>query len=169
MNEIERLEKIREKVDQLNQLRKRTEPTPVKNYQFDVLGGKTSLLDLFAGRTTLFAIHNMGQGCRYCTLWADGFNAFVPHLESQFAVDPLSKDPPECSGPSPTVAVGGSAWLRTAAATTSVSRTSCLENQTHPAWLPIRGRGINLQAEFRPLRTGRSVLSVVARPEPGRH
>ena len=96
MNEIEQLEtEICEKVSQLGELRKRTPPTPVKNYQFDVLGGKASLLDLFAGRTTLFAIHNMGQGCRYCTLWADGFNAIVPHLESQFAVVLLSKDPPE--------------------------------------------------------------------------
>ena len=67
----------------------------MKNYGFEVLGGKASLLDLFAGRTTLLAIHNMGQGCRYCTLWADGFNAIVPHLESQFAVVLLSKDPPD--------------------------------------------------------------------------
>src|SRR5262249_40514186 len=57
--------------------------------------GTVSLLDLFAGKTKLFAIHNMGQGCRYCTLWADGFNAFLPHLESEFAVVLLSKDPPE--------------------------------------------------------------------------
>ncbi len=143
MTEIERLEtEIREKVGQLNELRKQTGPTPVKNYRFDVLGGKASLLDLFAGRTTLFAIHNMGQGCRYCTLWADGFNALVPHLESQFALVLLSKDSPERSGHSPTDAAGGSAWLRTAAATTLASRASCRAKRMRPAWLPIRGRGI---------------------------
>jgi predicted dithiol-disulfide oxidoreductase (DUF899 family) len=27
----------------------------------------------------------MGQACRYCTLWADGLNGFVPHIESKFA------------------------------------------------------------------------------------
>ena len=37
----------------------------------------------------------MGQGCRYCTLWADGFNGFLPHLESVMAVVLLSKDAPE--------------------------------------------------------------------------
>ena len=54
-----------------------------------------SLLDLFADRTVLFAIHNMGQGCRYCTLWADGLNGFLPHLEDRFAVALLSRDPPD--------------------------------------------------------------------------
>ena len=29
----------------------------------------------------LLMIHNMGEACRYCTLWADGFNGFLPHLE----------------------------------------------------------------------------------------
>ena len=37
----------------------------------------------------------MGQGCRYCTLWADGFNGLLSHLESAMAVVLLSKDPPE--------------------------------------------------------------------------
>jgi predicted dithiol-disulfide oxidoreductase (DUF899 family) len=96
MNQIEQLEKeISEKVEQLNQLRKHAPPTPVKNYEFKTLDGDASLLELFAGKTKLFAVHNMGQGCRYCTLWADGLNAFLPHLESEFAVVLLSKDPPE--------------------------------------------------------------------------
>ena len=37
----------------------------------------------------------MGQACRYCTLWADGFNGFVPHLESTMAVALVSKDSPQ--------------------------------------------------------------------------
>ena len=84
-----------EKIGKLNELRKSATPTLVKNYEFKTLDGKTSLLDLFAGRAKLFAIHNMGQGCRYCTLWADGLNGFLPHLESEFGVVLLSKDPPE--------------------------------------------------------------------------
>lgn len=84
-NEIQKLEKIR----------KDAPPVPVKNYSFANIEGKTNLLDLFAGKDVLFAIHNMGQGCRYCTTWADGFNSFLTHLESRFAVVLLSKDAPE--------------------------------------------------------------------------
>jgi predicted dithiol-disulfide oxidoreductase (DUF899 family) len=96
MNEIQQLEiEIMQKVGKLNELRKNASLTPVKNYEFKTLDGKASLLYLFAGKTRLFAIHNMGQGCRYCTTWADGINAFLPHLESEFAVALLSKDSPE--------------------------------------------------------------------------
>src|SRR5215475_3894172 len=96
MTEIEQLEtEIQEKITRLNELRKSAPPVPVKNYEFKTLDGGVTLLDLFAGRSILFAIHNMGQGCRYCTLWADGLNPFVTHLESELAVVLLSKDPPE--------------------------------------------------------------------------
>jgi predicted dithiol-disulfide oxidoreductase (DUF899 family) len=95
MNEIRQLEQeIRQKIEQLDELRKKAVPTPVKNYEFQTLDGSVMLRNLFAHKTTLFAIHNMGQGCRYCTLWADGLNAFLPHLEDEFAVVLLSKDPP---------------------------------------------------------------------------
>jgi predicted dithiol-disulfide oxidoreductase (DUF899 family) len=65
----------------------------VKNYEFETLEGSVSLLELFAGKSKLFAIHNMGQGCRYCALWADGINSFLQHLENEFAVVFLSRDP----------------------------------------------------------------------------
>ncbi len=94
--QIQQLEmQIFELTQKLNGLRKRQRGEAVKNYAFETLNGKTSLLDLFAGRSTLLAIHNMGQGCRYCTLWADGINPFVPHLESAMSVVLLSKDSPE--------------------------------------------------------------------------
>lgn len=96
MSEIAQLEnEIAEKIARLNELRKQAPPRPVKNYSFQTLDGSVSLLDLFSNKTKLFAIHNMGQGCRYCTLWADGLNAFLPHLEGFFAVVLLSKDSPE--------------------------------------------------------------------------
>lgn len=95
MNEIDQLlTEISQKIARLNELRKSATPVPVPNYTFSTLEGSVTLLDLFAGRTKLFAIHNMGQGCRYCTTWADGINPFLPHLESEFAVVLLSKDPP---------------------------------------------------------------------------
>lgn len=96
MNEIEQLEKeIAEKISKLNELRKQAAPQLMPSYTFQTLEGNVTLLDFFAGKTKLFAVHNMGHGCRYCTTWADGINAFLPHLESEFAVVLLSKDPPE--------------------------------------------------------------------------
>ena len=80
---------------QLNELRRTSAREEVRNYTFATFAGETSLLDLFGDNDTLLAIHNMGQGCRYCTLWADGFNGFLPHLESAMAVALVSKDPPE--------------------------------------------------------------------------
>jgi predicted dithiol-disulfide oxidoreductase (DUF899 family) len=95
-DEIQKLEmKIYDLVQQLGALRKDAQPSPVTNYQLQDLSGPVDLLTLFGDKKTLFAIHNMGQGCRYCTLWADGLNGFLPHLESEFAVVLLSKDSPE--------------------------------------------------------------------------
>ncbi len=79
---------------QLAELRKAETGTEVADYSFDTLDGSVSLRELFAGRDKLAAIHNMGQGCRYCTLWADGLNPFLPHLESAVSVVLLSKDDP---------------------------------------------------------------------------
>jgi predicted dithiol-disulfide oxidoreductase (DUF899 family) len=96
MSELEQLQtEISEKIARLNELRKNATPVVTPNYTFQTLDGDVTLLDLFAGKSILFAIHNMGQGCRYCTTWADGINPFLPHLESQFAVVLLSKDSPE--------------------------------------------------------------------------
>jgi predicted dithiol-disulfide oxidoreductase (DUF899 family) len=67
----------------------------VPNYEFQTLSGGTSLLDLFGDNDRLLAIHNMGQSCRYCTLWADGFNGLLTHLESVMSVVLLSPDPPQ--------------------------------------------------------------------------
>ncbi len=95
-NEIQKLEmEIFELTQKLEKLRSESPPIPVKNYTFKDMNGTVNLLDLFAGKEVLFAIHNMGQGCRYCTTWADGINGFISHLESQFAVVLLSKDAPE--------------------------------------------------------------------------
>lgn len=91
--ELER--QIGDLMAELHALQKENPPTPVPNYTFETTSGRTTLLDLFGDRNQLLAIHNMGQGCRYCTLWADGFNGLLPHLESALAVVLLSKDPPE--------------------------------------------------------------------------
>ena len=95
----ERIAKIQQQIfeltGELGQLLKQSRGSEVPYYSFATGAGEMSLLDLFAGRDTLLAIHNMGQGCRYCTVWADGFNGFLPHLENAMSVVLLSKDPPE--------------------------------------------------------------------------
>ena len=78
----------------LNRLRQDAVRQPVPVYRFATLSGEVTLLELFGGRERLLAIHNMGQGCRYCTLWADGFNGLLSHLESVMSVVLLSRDPP---------------------------------------------------------------------------
>lgn len=78
---------------ELTQLRKQQQGTQVENkYSFETDTGRTTLLDMFGDHNKLLVIHNMGQGCRYCTLWADGFNGFLPHLESVMSVVLVSKD-----------------------------------------------------------------------------
>lgn len=96
MTEIEKLElEIMEKTQQLAGLRLEEPDADVADYTFQTLGEEITLSDLFAGRERLLMIHNMGQGCRYCTLWADGINGVLGHLEDAMAVALVSKDPPE--------------------------------------------------------------------------
>jgi len=96
MTDADRLElEIMEKALTLAGLRKAEPPVEVKDYAFATLDGETTLSRLFAGRDRLLLIHNMGEGCRYCTLWADGINGLLAHLEDAMAVALVSKDPPD--------------------------------------------------------------------------
>ena len=95
-DQIQKLQmEIFEKQQQLFKMRKDSELKEVSNYEFETLEGKVKLIDLFLDKDTLFMIHNMGPGCRYCTLWADGLNGFLPHLETQYSVVLTSKSTPE--------------------------------------------------------------------------
>lgn len=95
-DEIAALEQeICQQIRKLNELKKQAPASEVPNYRFKTVDGEVSLLDMFADQDQLLLIHNMGQGCRYCTLWADGFNGFVPHLESALSLVLVSKDAPE--------------------------------------------------------------------------
>lgn len=95
-SEIAALEaQVFELTAKLNELRQAEPGELVDNYTFATQSGETSLLEMFGDHDTLLVIHNMGQGCRFCTLWADGFNGFLPHLESTMAVVLVSKDAPE--------------------------------------------------------------------------
>ncbi len=80
---------------ELSALRKSVDGVEVPNYDFTDQAGPTTLLALFGARDKLLVIHNMGQACRYCTLWGDGFNGLLPHLESAMSVVLVSKDDPD--------------------------------------------------------------------------
>ncbi|MFN0130990.1 MAG: DUF899 family protein [Phycisphaerales bacterium] len=52
------------------------------------------LSELFRGKPDLILIHNMGRKCRYCTLWADGFNGLAAHLADRAGFALCSPDEP---------------------------------------------------------------------------
>ena len=76
-------------------LQQAIEPEEIDDYEFSTRDGKVPLSALFGGKDDLFVIHNMGAGCPYCTLWADGFNGVLPHLENRAAFVLSSPDAPE--------------------------------------------------------------------------
>lgn len=95
MTEADTLEaELMEKALKLAALRRAEPPVELPDYELETMTGTTRLSALFGGRDKLLAIHNMGEGCRYCTLWADGFNGVLPHLEDSMAVVLMSKDDP---------------------------------------------------------------------------
>ncbi|MBI4275410.1 MAG: DUF899 family protein [Rhizobiales bacterium] len=79
----------------MREVQAETEPQEVKDYEFSGSAGKIRLSDLFGTHDTLLIIHNMGTGCPYCTLWADGFNGVVDHLQNRAAFVVASPDTPE--------------------------------------------------------------------------
>lgn len=70
------------------------QPT-VREYQLTgPAGASVTLASLFGDKDDLILIHNMGTECSYCTLWADGFNGVLPHLENRAAFIVVSPDDP---------------------------------------------------------------------------
>jgi len=94
----EKLGRIREQIKDLRQQMHATQreapPEPVEDYVFATLEGPARLSALFGDKNDLLVIHNMGRSCAYCTLWADGYNGLVPHLESRAAFVVSSPDDP---------------------------------------------------------------------------
>ena len=78
----------------IRELQQSVEPEEVSDYEFASAEGKVRLSGLFGDKEYLFVIHNMGAGCRYCTLWADGFNGILPHIENRAAFVVASPDEP---------------------------------------------------------------------------
>ena len=87
-----------EKQRTLAELRRKVAPEPVQDYVLQSSEGPTRLSGLFGEKSDLILIHNMGKGCRYCTLWADGFNGEIDHLRDRAAFVVCSPDPPTVQG-----------------------------------------------------------------------
>lgn len=94
----QRLAHYREEITALRRkmrdLQAAVEPEKVRDYEFATAGGAVRLSRLFGAKDDLFVIHNMGAACPYCTMWADGFNGVLPHLENRAAFVLSSPDAP---------------------------------------------------------------------------
>lgn len=95
-SEIAALEQeIMEKKQELAKLRRTAAPEPIEDYRLKTADGERNLSEFFAGKQDLLLIHNMGKGCRYCTLWADGINGLRHHLQNRAALLLVSPDEPQ--------------------------------------------------------------------------
>ena len=80
--------------EKLAALKRRQPREPVADYALATTRGPVKLSALFSGKRDLIVIHNMGRQCRYCTMWADGFNGLYPHLADRAAFVVISPDSP---------------------------------------------------------------------------
>jgi predicted dithiol-disulfide oxidoreductase (DUF899 family) len=87
---------IIEKKKELYQVLKQVPQVEMQDYEFHSrLGFVVKLSELFGDKDELIIVHNMGHTCPYCTLWADGFNGVVQHLENRAAFVVSTPDPPK--------------------------------------------------------------------------
>ncbi len=70
-------------------------PGVPEDYEFQGEGGPVKLSELFGGHEDLLVIHNMGKGCNYCTLWADGLAGYAPMIGRRCALALSSPDAPD--------------------------------------------------------------------------
>ena len=96
---IQQLNAYRAQINELRgkmrSLQSGIESEQVDDYVFSTPEGDVRLSELFGEQDALFVIHNMGAACVYCTLWADGFNGIIDHLENRAAFVLSSPDAPD--------------------------------------------------------------------------
>ena len=96
VSEVERLEEhLVVQHEKLAELKRQLPRKEIQDYTLSGPRGPIKLSQLFGNKSDLIVIHNMGKGCRYCTLWADGFNGVFPHLENRAAFAVCYPDSPE--------------------------------------------------------------------------
>ncbi|MEO6694750.1 MAG: DUF899 family protein [Ignavibacteria bacterium] len=68
----------------------------VKDYTLKDREGKdVKLSEMFGDKNHLILVHNMGKGCSYCTMWADGFKDTYKEIEKKVPFVLVSPDSPE--------------------------------------------------------------------------
>lgn len=97
LEDVQKLEmELMESTQRLAEMRRKLPEEKVQDYELIGFGGeKVRLSDAFGDKNELIAVHNMGKGCSYCTLWADGFIGFTKHLEDRAAFVVTTPDDPE--------------------------------------------------------------------------
>ena len=95
-DEITRAEMdILEAKRKLADLRRQVPPEEVEDHVLkDRDGNPVRLSDAFGAKEDLIVVHNMGTFCPYCTMWADGLDGVLDHLENNAAFVVVSPDPP---------------------------------------------------------------------------
>jgi predicted dithiol-disulfide oxidoreductase (DUF899 family) len=80
--------------DRMREIQQTVVPEEVADYMLTGASGPVRLSELFGNKDTLFVIHNMGRTCPNCTMWADGFNGVLAHLENRAAFVVTTPDDP---------------------------------------------------------------------------
>lgn len=94
--EVQALEQeLLQKSQRLAELKRSLPRERVEDYVLAGWDGLVTLSSLFAEKQDLIVIHNMGKGCRSCTLWADGFNGVWRHLANRAGFVVCSPDASE--------------------------------------------------------------------------
>lgn len=86
---------VTERMQEIRTLQKEQAGEIVEDYELQGREGPVRLSEIFGDKDEMILIHNMGKGCSYCTLWADGFNGVTHHLEDRVAFGLVSPDSPE--------------------------------------------------------------------------
>lgn len=87
------IETIRKKKIELNS---RLAEMDVKDYTLKDRNGKeVKLSEMFGDKKNLILVHNMGKGCPYCTMWADGFKDTYKEIEKKARFVLVSPDAPD--------------------------------------------------------------------------
>jgi len=87
------IETIRKKKIELNS---RLADMDVKDYTLKDRNGKeVKLSEMFGDKKNLILVHNMGKGCPYCTMWADGFKDTYKEIEKKAPFVLVSPDAPD--------------------------------------------------------------------------
>lgn len=79
----------------LARLRRQRGHTTIENYTLQSPEGPVRLSTLLERDADLLVVHNMGLGCSHCTMWADGFNGVLTHIERRAGFVVVSPDPPD--------------------------------------------------------------------------